>query len=164
MFGSFIARRNLKAASLTFFLSFMLIVVSFVINWPRLYLHGFKHYAKTVLTADEWRTISRVAHAHMTPGDSFRKPEIIDDDENQRARWAQFTNETQIQKLGQDDTIYVNVPDTQTTEIEIGGSFVGVLRGVVIYSNTNNISPPEDSLNGPPLFFAPDIAAFLVSP
>ncbi len=164
MFGSFRARRNVKAVSLTFSVSFVLFVVYFGVNWPRLYLHGFKNYAKTVLTADKWRTISRAAHAHITAGDSLRKPEEIDDDASLLARWAVFTNGTQIQKLGQDDTIYVYVPDSQTTEVEIGGSFVGVRRGVVIYSNTNNISPPEDSVNGPPLFFAHDIASFLVTP
>jgi hypothetical protein len=33
-------------------------------------------------------------------------------------------------------------------------------RGVIIYSNTNDISPPNDVMLGP-LFVTPDIAAFL---
>ncbi|HEV2455909.1 MAG TPA: hypothetical protein VGY98_16715 [Verrucomicrobiae bacterium] len=154
-------RGNVSTAASMFSVSLILFVASFFINYPRIYLHGFRNYAKAILTSDEWRRISRVAHAHITPGDSLREPEEIDEDENQRARWAQFTNETQIQKLGPYVTIYV--PDPQTTEIESGGSFFGC-RGVVIYSNTNNISPPQDSVDGPPLFFTPDIATFTVAP
>ncbi|HEX3626144.1 MAG TPA: hypothetical protein VH280_12035 [Verrucomicrobiae bacterium] len=161
MVGSIRARGNFSAASTTFLVSFMLFAVSFAINYPRLYLHGFKNYAKTILTTDEWRTISRVAHAHITPGDSLREPDDMDQDKNQQARWAQFRNDTKIQKLGPYVTIYV--PNPQTTEIESGSSFFGC-RGVVIYSNTNKMSPPEDSVDGPPLFFAPDIATFTVAP
>lgn len=159
--GSLRTKGEIIAASLTFLLSLMLFAVSLTINYPRLYLHGFRNYAKTILTTDQWRTISRVAHTHITPGDSLREPDDMDQDENQRSRWAEFTNETQIQKLGPYVTIYV--PDPQTTEIESGSSFFGC-RGVVIYSDTNNISPPKDSIDGSPLFFAPDIATFTVAP
>lgn len=163
MVGSLLARGKVAAASLMFLVSVTLFAVSLAINYPRLYLHGFTHYAKTILTTEEWRNISRVAHAHIAPGDSLREPDPdgVDQDESQLAHWGVITNETQIQKLGPYVTIYV--PDPQTTEIESGSSFFGC-RGVVIYSNTNNMSPPEDSVDGPPLFFAPDIATFTADP
>jgi hypothetical protein len=161
MVGSFRVWGKVVAASLTFSVSFALFAVSFTINYPRLYLHGFKHYADTILTTEQWRNISGVAHAHIMPGDSLREPDEVDQDVHQRARWAEITNETQIQKLGPYVMIYV--PDPQTAEIESGSSFFGC-RGIVIYADTNNMSPPEDSADGPPLFIAPDIAIFTVDP
>jgi hypothetical protein len=50
-------------------------------------------------------------------------------------------------------------PIPESTEVEWGGALVGH-RGVVIYSNTNDISAPAGVLSRP-LFFSPDIATFM---
>jgi hypothetical protein len=45
------------------------------------------------------------------------------------------------------------------TEIEWGGALVGH-RGVIVYSDTNNISPPNGAIYGI-TFITPDIGTFI---
>jgi hypothetical protein len=153
---SLIKNRDVLESIWTFLVSMFLFIGSFSINHQRIYLSGFKNYAKDILTAEEWRSISRFAQTHLNPGDYVSEVDITFDDRQQKF-WQEFTNQTQIQKLSPDATI--SVPDRGTTMIEWGGALVGH-RAVIIYSNTNDISPPGDVFTGP-LFFVPDIAVYI---
>jgi hypothetical protein len=159
-------RRNILTTALLFLISFILFV-GYFINHQRVFLFGFGNYAKNVLTTEEWRTISRCAQTNMKPRDFLwvignTADQLWNSDSNadvgdEQKVWLQFTNHTQIQKLGGYEI--VSVPEPGRTEIEWGSSAVGH-RGIIIYSNTNDISPPAEVMLEPS-FFAPDMAAFL---
>jgi hypothetical protein len=157
MIHSLIKKHNVLAMTLMFLVSLLFFVGSFFIDHQRIYLYGFKNYAKDVLTTEEWRSISRFAQTHLKPGDYLRGPEKTVQDDGERKLWSQFTNQTQIQKLG--PYVMISIPDPGRTEIEWGSALVGH-RAVIICSNTNDISPPNDVFRGP-LFFAPDIAVYI---
>ncbi|HEX3626710.1 MAG TPA: hypothetical protein VH280_14960 [Verrucomicrobiae bacterium] len=166
MVASLLSKRNILAATLMFLVSFILFV-GYFINHQRVYLLGFRNYAKNILTVEEWMTISRCAQTNMKPRDSLWVAENTADslwnsDRNaevgsEQKLWSEFTNQTQIQKLEPYEII--SVPAPGRTEIEWGSAIVGH-RGIIIYSNSNDISPPDDVWLGPS-FFAPDMAAFL---
>lgn len=166
MAASLSSKRNIPAATLMFLVSFILFVGYFC-NHQRVFLLGFRNYAKNVLTTEDWRAISLCAQTNMKPRDSLwvignTVDQLWNSDSNadvgdEQKVWSQFTNHTQIQKLGGYEIVWV--PEPGRTEIEWGSSAVGH-RGIIIYSNTNDISPP-DELGLGPSFFAPDIAAFL---
>ena len=155
--ASLIRKCDILVATLFFLGGLVLFAGWFFINNQRLYLFGFTNYARNVLTTEEWRSIARFAQAKMKPDDYLSAFDIMVENGGKRNLWSEFTNHTQIQKLGPGLTISVPAPDR--TEIEWGSALVGH-RAVLIYSNTNDISPPDDVFSGP-LFFAPDIATFI---
>jgi hypothetical protein len=110
-------------ASLVFFLG------CFAVDRADLYGLGFHSYAKNILTADEWRSISRFAQAHLKTGEVLHGPsKNLWDEKNERALWTELAAATRVQKLPSSLVIFVH-PDCTT--VVWGGALTGH-RGVII--------------------------------
>lgn len=137
----------------------MLFAGSFFISggfiYQQIYLLGLTHYAKNILTAEELRTISRFAQGHLSQGDHLSAFDFVYRDDSRQRLWSEFASKTQIEKLGPE----VTIPAPGKTEMEWGSALVGH-QAIIIYSNTNEISVPDDVFAGP-CFFAPGIAAYV---
>ena len=62
-----VAKRPALTAASLFFVSLLLLGFSFTVRTADIFHRGFLQYAKHVLTADEWRSISRFAQEHLQP-------------------------------------------------------------------------------------------------
>lgn len=65
--GTLTGKRPALAAASLFFFSLLLLSVGFAVRTRDLFHRGFFQYANHVLTADEWRSISQFAQAHLQP-------------------------------------------------------------------------------------------------
>ena len=100
---------------------------------------GFAQYAKTVLTAEEWRSIARLAQARLGPEGRLPGPEKnLWEEEKHRALWSEFCGATQIQKLDPALMIFVR---PEETEVVWGGALAGH-RAVIIFKNGKRSNVP----------------------
>jgi hypothetical protein len=153
---SVLSRRRVVTTAWLFCICLTLLVVRLGVRPADLFHRGFHHYAKSVLTADEWRSISRVAQERLRPEGRLPGPrKNLWDEKEHRALWVDLCGTTQIQKLDPSLMILVRA---QETEIVWGGALTGH-RGVVIFTG----SPAEDQRSrwSATLFITDDIATFV---
>jgi hypothetical protein len=127
--------RDAGAVGGMFLLAVGMFVTSFV-----LHPDGFPQYARTVLTAEEWRSIARLAQARLGPEGQLPGPnKNLWEEEKCRVLWSEFCGATQIQKLDPSLMIFVR---PEETEIVWGGALAGH-RAVVIFNDgkKRDVSP-----------------------
>lgn len=145
---SLFSKRRMLAAAGMFFFSLLLLGLRFAVRPADLFQRGFSHYAQTILTADEWREISRLAQEQIKPGGSLPGPhKTLWEETEHRALWSKFTAATQIRKLDPTLVIWVS---SEGTNIEWGGALVGH-RSVTILVDKSSQLPGAT-------FIAEDIA------
>jgi hypothetical protein len=153
---SVLAKRDVIAVGVMFSLSVVLFGTSIKLRPSYLFHCGFHHYAKTILTTDEWRRISRVAQERLGPEGKLPGPEKnLWDEKEHRASWSGLCDATAIQKLDPSLMIFVR---PEETEIVWGGALVGH-RGVIIFSNKR--ADEHQSQMPQAKFIADDIATFV---
>ena len=153
---SVLAKRDVIAVGVMFSLSVVLFATSIILRPSDLFHCGFRHYAKTILTADEWRSISQVAQERLGPEGQLPGPEKnLWEEKEHRALWSDICGGTKIQKLDPSLVIFVR---PEETEIVWGGALVGH-RGVVIFTRKGG----DDHGAGlsHTIFIADDIATFV---
>ncbi|HSY19592.1 MAG TPA: hypothetical protein VK815_14720 [Candidatus Acidoferrales bacterium] len=153
---SLAARRRAFAAGLMFCGGLLLLVAWFAVDRWSMYQLGFRDYAKNVLTADEWRGISRFAQEHLKPEETLDvRWKMLWNDEKHRVLWSEFTASTQIQKLPPSLVIYVQ---PEYTEIIWGGALTGHRCVMVAASGNDAFQRGKPSRA---LFIATDIATVI---
>jgi len=145
---------HISATISMFIASVALFLASFEVPKADLFQRGFNDYARTILTADEWRQIAGFAQSHFQPGVRFWGPYVHESDTN-NALLPAFNAATPIQKLGTTYSIFVS---PKTTEIFWGGALTGH-RGVVVFSGQH---PSSQDFNYSDLTFVTnDIATYV---
>jgi hypothetical protein len=153
---SLLAKRRAIPASLMFFATLFLFGASLKVPPAYLFLRGFSHYAKSVLTTDEWRNISRFAQEHLQPEGRLPGPrKNLWNETEHRALWSALAAATQIQKLDLSLMIFVH---PEHTEIVWGGALEGH-RGVTIYTRRSGGNQHDTSSHS--LSIAEDIAVLI---
>lgn len=128
---SVLSKRHVVATGWMALSSVVFFGASFTVRPADLFQRGFCHYAKTVLTADEWRGISRFAQAHPTADGRLPGPgKNLWKETEHRALWSELAAATQIQKLDPSLMILVHPDETQ---IVWGGALEGH-RSVTIFT------------------------------
>lgn len=133
----------------------LLFYLCFLIRSADTFHRGFSDYARTVLTAEEWRGIARLAQEQLKPQGSISGPGKNLWNEADRALWTKFTAGTRIQKLDPRLMIFVS---PKSTTIEWGGALTGH-RAVIIFTHKNGQLPPN--IFGAGTFIAGDIATYI---
>ncbi|WP_131989817.1 hypothetical protein [Chthoniobacter flavus] len=129
---SLFSKRHRAAVAFLFFLSLLFLRASWTVHPDRVFRWGFSDYARTVLTADEWREISRMAQENLRPQIPIRFPPYgVGGTAEEQLLWSKFTATTQIQKL--DDSFRIVVSPGETC-ITWGGPLVGH-RSIVIFTH-----------------------------
>ncbi len=153
---SLLAKRDAVAVSVMLSLAVVLFGTSIHLRPSYLFHRGFRHYAKTVLTADEWRSISRLAQERLGPEGRLPGPDkSLWDEKEHRAFWSGLCGATQIQKLDPSLMIFVR---PEETEVVWGGALAGY-RGVIIFTGKSG-DEQRGSLSQT-MFIADDIATFV---
>ena len=153
---SVLAKRDVIAVGVMFSLSVVLFGTSIKLRPSYLFHCGFHHYAKTILTTDEWRSISRVAQERLGPEGKLPGPEKnLWDEKEHRALWSELCGATAIQKLDPSLMIFVH---PEETEIVWGGALVGH-RGVIVFTSTRGHDERGQTTQAK--FIADDIATFV---
>lgn len=148
-----ITKRHTRLTAAIFFISLLLLGSSFIIYPAKIFHYGFHSYAKSVLTADEWRSISQFAQEHMQPGARLPGPDKpLWNETEHRALWSGLCAATPIQKLDPSLMIFVSADET---EIVWGSPLTGH-RAVIIYSNKSGDN--HRSKRPQYMFVADDIA------
>jgi hypothetical protein len=146
-------KRHVLAVTGMFFVSLLLFGLGFAVRPAALFQRGFSQYAKRVLTADEWRAISRLAQEQIQPGGSLPGPhKTLWEETEHRALWSRFTATTQIQKLDPTLVIWVS---PESTNIEWGGALTGH-RSVTVFTHKGGQLPDAT-------FIAEDIATWVTA-
>jgi len=148
---SIVSKRHVVATGLMLLISLLFFCASFMLRPADLFHLGFNHYAKTVLTSDEWRSISRFAQDHLKPEGQLPGPnKNLWNEKEHRALWSELTAATQIQKLDPSLMIFVRPGET---EIVWGGALAGH-RSIIIFTHKGDQSPRVS-------FIADDIATYI---
>jgi hypothetical protein len=153
---SFSIKRDSASLGMMFLLGVLLLGINIVLRSPYLFQRGFSRYAETVMTADEWRNISRHAQERLQPEGQLPGPDKnLWDEKEHRALWTELCSATSIQKLDPSLMIFVR---PEETVIEWGGALEGH-RGVIIFTdkreNDHRSSFSQDT------FIAHDIAVYI---
>ena len=153
---SILAKHDSFAVGVMLSLAVVLFVSSIILRPSYLFQRGFCHYAKTVLTADEWRSISRVAQGCLGPEGRLPGPDKnLFDEKEHRALWSNLCRSTQIQKLDPSLMIFVR---PEETEIVWGGALAGH-RGVIVF--TSKSGNDHQGRLSQAMFIAHDIATIV---
>lgn len=128
---SLLTNRSLLAVSVMLALAVVMFGTSIILRQSYLFHRGFRNYAKTVLTADEWRSISRLAQERLGPEGKLPGPDKnLWDEKEDRALWSDLCAATQIRKL--DPSLMICVRP-EKTEVVWGGALTGH-RGIIIFT------------------------------
>ena len=153
---SVLAKRDAVAVGVMLSLALVLFGTSILLRPSYLFHRGFHQYAKTILTAEEWRSISRVAQEHLGPEGRLPGPhKNLWDEKMHRASWSDLCAGTQIQKLDPSLMIFVR---PEETEVVWGGALAGH-RGVIIF--TRKGGDDQRGRLSQTMFIADDIATFV---
>lgn len=153
---SVVSKRHTVVTAWMFFICLMLFVVRLAVRPADLFHRGFHHYAKTVLTADEWRSISRLAQERLGPEGRLPGPDKnLWDEKEHRALWSDLCGATQIQRLDPSLMIFVRPKET---EVVWGGALAGH-RGVIIL--TGKGGDEQRGRLSQTMFVADDITTFV---
>jgi hypothetical protein len=118
--------------------SLLILGYSFTVRTAALFHLGFTHYANRVLTAEEWREISRFAQEHLQPGEQLPGPgKNLWVEREHRKLWSALNAATQVGKLDRSLVVFVQ---SGSTEILWGGALVGHW-GVVISTSKDSKAP-----------------------
>lgn len=137
------ARRQVVLKGLLFSIGLLCLVADFRVPHAVFFLRGFSQYVRTIMTADEWRSIARFAQEHLKPGTTFHAPlKLIPANETeaaqQRELWPAIKAATPIGRLHPVLTMFL---DSDKTVIEWGGALVGH-RGVIVFTHQGGQLPP----------------------
>jgi hypothetical protein len=139
-----------------FFLSLVLFAAAILMPRADVFQRGLAHYAKTVLTAEEWRGIARFAQERLPAQGMLPGPgKNLWNETEHRALWTELSAATPIQKLEPALVILVR-PDR--TEIMWGGALAGH-RGIMIFNGKKG--EDANSRRSQARFIADDIATFI---
>ena len=153
---SLLAKRDSLAVSAMLSLAVVMFGISIILPDSYLFHRGFRHYAKTVLTADEWRSIARLAQERLGPEGRLPGPDKnLWDEKEHRALWSDLCAATQIQKLDPSLMIFVR---PEETEVVWGGALEGH-RGVIIL--TGKGGDEQRGRLSQTMFIADDITTFI---
>ncbi len=148
---SLFSKRHQVAKSLLFIASMLLLGACFLVLPAETFHRGFTEYARTVLTADEWRAIARYARDHQkTPAntESSSSQEL-----NPELREG-LESATSFRKLNHSPRIFA---DSEQAEIYWGGALTGH-RVVIVFAH-KGVLPPQGRY--PATFIAEDIATYI---
>ena len=148
-----ISKRHVAVTTLLFVGGLVFFSASIRMCHAYLYQRGFCHFAKTVLSADEWRSISRVAQEQIKPEGSLFGPGM----NHWAARadrdvWSKIAASTKIGKLEPSLMIFVRA---NATDIIWGGELTGN-RGVRIFTKKSDENVEGHQLRE--VFITEDIA------
>ncbi len=153
---SVVTKCHVVATAWLLFICLTLFVVRLAIRPADIFHRGFHDYAGSVLTADEWRSISRVAQQRLLPEGQLPGPrKNLWNEKEHRVLWSDLCRTTPIQKL---DASLMIVVRPEATEVVWGGALAGH-RGVIIFTGK-----PADDRRGrlaATSFVADDIKTFV---
>jgi hypothetical protein len=154
---SVLAKRDAVAVGVMLLIAVVLFGTSIItLHSFNIFHRGFRRYAETVLTADEWRSISRVAQERLQPEGELPGPrKNLWDEKEHRALWSDLCGATQIQKLDPSLMIFVR---PEETEVVWGGALTGH-RGVIIF--TGKGGNDQHGRLSQSMFITDDITTFI---
>ena len=139
-----VAKRPALTAASLFFVSLLLLGFSFTVRTADIFHRGFLQYAKHVLTADEWRSISRFAQEHLQPEGRLPGPrKNLWEETEHRKLWSALSAATQVEKL--DPSLMILVHPGRT-EIVWGGALSGHW-GVTVSASQSSENSQDASSN-----------------